>query len=571
MSTPLSSIDRRELALFLLFAFAVLAVGIGFRAPWPSDEPRFVLVAQQMWASGDWLFPHRGHELYADKPPVYFWLLNLAYAGVRDWGIAFLLPSLLAALGTLLLTADLARRLWTPRAGLFAAAAVLCAVQFTYQSKRAQIDPVLVFLVTLSCYGLLRHLLVASSRRWFAAGCFAAGLGVATKGVGFLPLLMLVPYAWMRRRAWNGLVATSGGSMRTSAWGVLALLAGVGLWFVPMLATALTSGDPEHAAYLHELLYRQTATRYLDAWHHTQPVWYFAEVVVFFWLPFSLMLPWLASPWRDAWRRRDARVVLPLAWVFIVIAFFSASPGKRDMYILPALPMLALAAAPFLPAILERRGPRRALVAFFGLLGALFAVAGLWALLGTPSFAAKLQLSRGITDDETLRAWKVLATMGCTMLVGLAVLRSKRALAATALSVFILWSGYAVGIAPALDTESSGRGLMTRARAAADTDATIGLVGWSEDMLLQARGPVEEFGFKAELRTQWRDALAWLRTAPASRRVLAAAESLPACAGPGREVGSSREDWRLLDADALQSCPADPHAPDDARARQPDE
>jgi 4-amino-4-deoxy-L-arabinose transferase-like glycosyltransferase len=66
----LSSDQRRELWWFFAIAFVVLAAGIGLRDPWPADEPRFVLVAKQMWDSGDWLFPHRGAELYADKPPL---------------------------------------------------------------------------------------------------------------------------------------------------------------------------------------------------------------------------------------------------------------------------------------------------------------------------------------------------------------------------------------------------------------------------------------------------------------------------------------------------------------------
>jgi 4-amino-4-deoxy-L-arabinose transferase-like glycosyltransferase len=67
---PLWQSDARlELALFALFALLVLGLGLGLRDPWPSDEPRFALVARTMVEHGQWLFPHRGDELYADKPP----------------------------------------------------------------------------------------------------------------------------------------------------------------------------------------------------------------------------------------------------------------------------------------------------------------------------------------------------------------------------------------------------------------------------------------------------------------------------------------------------------------------
>ncbi|MEJ7746857.1 MAG: glycosyltransferase family 39 protein, partial [Luteimonas sp.] len=338
--------QRRQFLWFFGIAFIVLAAGIGLRDPWPADEPRFVLVARQMWDSGEWLFPHRGRELYPDKPPLYFWLLGAAYAVVRSWRWAFLLPSLLAALATLALTYDLGRRLWSHRTGMWAATAVMFAAQFVYHAKRAQIDPVVTCFITLGVYGILRHILLGPNWRWYWLGCFAAGLGVISKGVGFLALLALLPYAWMRWRGWNGLTPPARGNGGRWALGALAFLAAIAVWFVPMLATALAGGDPEHRAYLDELLFRQTATRYVNAWHHHAPWWYFLGVIAGFWLPFSLALPALAPRWRDAWCTRDARVWLPLAWALLVLLFFSASPGKRDMYILPMLPMVALAAAP---------------------------------------------------------------------------------------------------------------------------------------------------------------------------------------------------------------------------------
>src|ERR1700761_9448804 len=132
--------SRRELWLFLLFALVILAAGIGLRDPWPSDEPRFALAAKQMVESGDWLFPQRGRELYSDKPPMLFWSEAAAYEVTRSWRVAFLLPSLIAGLVTLALTYQLGRRWWSPRAGLYAAIAVLFVFQFMYQVKRAQID-----------------------------------------------------------------------------------------------------------------------------------------------------------------------------------------------------------------------------------------------------------------------------------------------------------------------------------------------------------------------------------------------------------------------------------------------
>ncbi len=546
----LSADQRRELWWFFAIAFVVLAAGIGLRAPWPADEPRFVLVARQMWESGDWLFPHRGSELYADKPPLYFWLLGLAYALVRDWTWAFLLPSLAAALATLALTYDLARRLWSHRAGLWAAIGVLACAQFLYQAKRAQIDPTVVAFITLGTYGIARHLLLGPQWRWYWIGCFAAGLGVISKGVGFLALLMLVPYAAMRLRRWPLPPLGIGNGWRWSA-GALFFLGAIALWFAPMLLTALTSGDPEHRAYVHELLFRQTATRYTSAWHHTQPPWYFLGVIAGFWLPFSLALPWLLPRWRDALRARDARVWLPLAWSLLVLAFFTASPGKRDMYILPMLPMVAVAAGTYLEGIAGARRFRALLAIVVAVIALTLLAAGVAALTGEPGFERRIEAERGLPPGADALWWLLSATGASMLAIQTALHRAPLpgAGAALALLVVLLFGGTAV----LLDDENSARGVMRRARDMAG-DAQMGLVAWREQNLLQAVGPVVDFGFRRPVDAQLRAGIAWMREQPRSRRLFLLDEAMDDCVLRDRaqRVGTAnRRDWYLLDASAI--------------------
>ncbi|PSD23717.1 hypothetical protein C7E18_23200, partial [Stenotrophomonas maltophilia] len=44
------------------------------------------------------------------------------------------------------------------------------------QAKKAQIDPLLLLFITLANYGLLRHLLLGPSWRWWWLGWFFAGI-----------------------------------------------------------------------------------------------------------------------------------------------------------------------------------------------------------------------------------------------------------------------------------------------------------------------------------------------------------------------------------------------------------
>jgi 4-amino-4-deoxy-L-arabinose transferase-like glycosyltransferase len=339
--------------------------------------------------------------------------------------------------------------------------------------------------------------------------------------------------------------------------GGLAFLAAIGLWLVPMVIVALTSGDPEHRAYLDDLLFRQTATRYVSAWHHHQPFWYYGEVILLFWLPFSLFIPWLIGRWRDAWRQRDARVWWPLLWALLVLVFFTASAGKRDMYILPALPALALSAAPFMAAIAQRRGLRWLLFSLAALIGVLFLGAGLAALLANPGFELKLEAQRGLTAADADRVWLAAAAMGALILVAAAWTRVHRAVTLMLVTVAIVWIGYGVLLAPQLDGESSGRDLMRQARIEAGADTAIGLVAWREQQLLQAVGPTEEFGFKAPVDVQWQRGLAWLREDPPGRVLMVQADALPDCVDrtSAHSLGvANRRSWWLLDMGSLGSC-----------------
>jgi 4-amino-4-deoxy-L-arabinose transferase-like glycosyltransferase len=550
----LDTSESRERWLFWLTALLVLGGGFGLRDPWPADEPRFALVATQMVETGQWLFPMRGDELYPDKPPLFMWLQAVFYALTGELRVAFLLPSLLAALGTLWLVRDLGARLWNTQAGAYAAWALLFTVQFTFQARRAQIDPLLVFWVTLSMYAFLRHLLRGSDWRLWALGWFAAGLGVISKGVGVIALLVLLPAAYAHWRRWPGIEPPG----RKFWIGPLALLAPILAWLVPMLWTAHASGDPALQAYADNILLRQTAQRYADPWHHHQPFWYFGGVVLTQWLPTVLALPWAIRPWRDALRAHDARVLLPLAWVVLVVLFFSLSAGKREVYVLPALPMLCIALGPWLPAIVERAGARRLASGCAAVLALVLALAGAAMLLGEPGFERRLVQARGLADGtDALGA--LLMSIGFIGLAALAWWRARGGVQTLLATLAALWLGIGLVGAPLLNDASSARGLMRAAGSRIGPDAELGLVAWKEQNLLMADRPAATFGFLQPPAAQLRDAFAWQAAAPARRWLLVESQALDACIERGRAIRvgvANRREWWLVPAQAACATPA---------------
>ncbi|MEZ5544074.1 MAG: glycosyltransferase family 39 protein [Lysobacteraceae bacterium] len=551
IATILPPQRSRFAAWALVLIVLSLAAGIGMREPMPPDEPRFALMAQHMVESGNWLFPHRGHELYAEKPPTFMWMQAAAYQVGRDWRIAFLLPSLLAGLATLAFTCDIARRLWNWRIGIVAAGALFACVQFGLQAKRAQIDMVLVALTTMALWALLRVLLLRGHKSLAVVGGFASGLGTVTKGVGFLPLLLLPSAMALRRFLAKGNALPSLAPMTILA--LAGFVLGALVWLAPMLFAVLGSEDPALHGYARDLLLRQTGERYADPWHHVQPFWYYAKTIFTLWLPGALLLPWLVPAWWNRIKRRDARFVLPLVWGVLVLLFFNVSPGKREVYIFPALPAFCMAAAPLLPALLRRADVRGVLLGWLVLLAIAAAAGAAFAWLDPHSRASAMALKRGL-DISVLQALAIsFAVLAAGVALVAFVLRRKPA-RAVVLGTSILWFVVGFGVAPALSEDSSGSVLMRRVGERIGMEAELGLVAWTEQVLLQADRPVREFGFKRAVEDQWRDGAAWVREHPSRRWLLVNAQALDGCAEREQTVAvgrSNRRDWVLVPAAAL--------------------
>jgi len=551
---PLAQKLRRRGAWLFLVIAIVMGAGIGLRDPWPADEPRFALAARQMVDSGDWSIPHRGREIYADKPPLFMWMQAAAHTVTGNWRIAFLLPPWLAALGTLALLYDLTRRVYTRRSALLATGLLACTVHFGWVMRGAQIDPLVTFWIALATYAFAREALVSRGARWLALGWFAAGLGIITKGVGVVALLMLLPIAFARWRGWHGLAprveppATRTRLLRIAA--PLAMLGAFAIWPLPLLIQNAAHPTPELTAYLDEILFRQTGERYANAWHHHQPFWYYAQVIALNWMPFALLLPWAVPAWWRRLRRQDARVLVPLAWIGLVLVFFTMSAGKREVYLLPALPMACFALAPLLTGLWQRRGVQRTLFVVATLVAVSLTLVGAAALLGHERLAARLA-----QYGPPVLAWVPFA-IGALALAAALWLRPRRGAWLWAATVALCWCVYGFVGFPLLNDARSARGVMQRAGAIIGKDAELGLVAWKEQNLLQAGRPVTEFGFKQPAAAQRAAARAWQHEWPQQRWIFIDADHLGECIDPARTrvVGlANRREWRLLRADAWRT------------------
>ena len=542
---------RRQTLFWLTATAIVLLLGIGLRYPWPADEPRFAQVAREMVESGQWLFPTRGGEPYPDKPPVFMWLSALAFTLIGDLKFSFLLPSALASMGTLLLVHDIGRRLWNREVALAAVLVLVLTPQFLLQGKAAQIDALVCFWITLGCYGLLRHFFTGPHWGWYFTAWAAMALGIMTKGVGFLPLLMLLPLAvWVK----NPAVGEAKVWRWTLASGLPVMLAVIALWLGPMLWQVHSHGTAEMIAYRDNILFRQTGERFVNAWHHVKPWHYFfTQAIPTVWFPLPLLLLVFFKPLL-ALLREDRRARVLLAWVGLVLLFFSISSGKREVYMFPALPMLALVVGALWLRVREGVAAARTGVFFQGLLCLLaLALAGLGVVLRV----APDKLLRKAPDYAELIGTlsTPLIAMGVALLVVLVLMRRRDLLERLAATTLTVWVFVALLVWPRVDPHRTPQQMMGQVEQKLPPQSELALLYFKEQFLLFSQRPLTHFSYLAPLEQQERNAWVWMREAP-QRFLLAPTDAALTCFDAARTVSlgeAHRREWVIYGAESLRT------------------
>jgi len=332
---------RGQAGLLLAFCFLIFFVNLGQWDLWSPDEPRYAQVSREMVNGGDWVLMHFNGKMYADKPPLFFWLIAFSsylWGGFTSFAVRF--PSALFGTLTVLLTFLIGRRLYSSRTGFLAGLILATSHEFAYLATRANIDATLTFFTTASffCfihwYGFKED--ERDARAWFkrlAIYGFYIGLALATltKGpVGFiLPLLVCLVYLMMQRD-WKSFKR-------------MKLLPGLFLFFIIVLAwyvPALLKGGKE---YFDETIMLHTVDRFAKGSSHIRPFYYYLYNFPGDFLPWIFFLPAAVVYGLSGSRTKGRKEFLfLLVWFAVIFLFFSISKGKRGLYLLPLFPAVSL-------------------------------------------------------------------------------------------------------------------------------------------------------------------------------------------------------------------------------------
>ncbi len=328
-------------ALVLALLALPYCLNLGSSSLWDANEAFYAETPREMIESGNYLAPAFNYQARPQKPPLTYWAVLASYKifGVREFSVR--LPGALAAVGTLILVFGMGRMLYSPFAGLAAAAICSTTPRFFVVTRKLPIDALLLFWLAATAFCIVRAITARSRRSWLAAYA-CAGLGFMTKG----PVAVVIPAGalllwglWSRRSVLRQTRPLAGAAV---------FLAVILPWYSAIYVT--------HGwTYITPFFLRDNLGRFAsESFGPARGPFYYLPIYLADFFPWSLLsLAAVAHLWQGRKRHApfaDPATGFPLVWGALVLVLFSLSKNKQEYYIAASYPLLAV----FLGGMLDR-------------------------------------------------------------------------------------------------------------------------------------------------------------------------------------------------------------------------
>lgn len=334
-------------AAVLLLGFCLIAFLPGFTRipPVDRDGPRFAQATKQMIESGDYV-DIRFQDDTRYKTPIGIYWLQAAFVNVADAvGLEnatrrialYRLPSLIGAIGGVLLTYWAALAFMTRRAAILAGVMMASCILLGVEARLAKTDAML-FLTVVAAMGAMGRIYlgeggdeVGTRRRIVLPGIFwmAIAAGILLKG----PVILMIA----------GLTAATLAVVDRSARWMLALRPLSGLLLTLVLASPwfVAIARETDGAFFFKSLGQNLLGRVASGQdsHAAPPGYYLVLFFATFWP--ACIFSGLAAPavWRD---RREPTTRFLLAWLVPSWIVFELVITKLPHYVLPLYPAIAI-------------------------------------------------------------------------------------------------------------------------------------------------------------------------------------------------------------------------------------
>ncbi|WP_409188870.1 ArnT family glycosyltransferase [Bradyrhizobium sp. RDM4] len=383
----------RAVAFLVLCALLLFLPGFFTIPPVDRDEARFAQATKQMVESGDYVDIRFQEDVRYKKPVGIYWLqsaaveiasaLKLPKAELRIW--VYRLPSLIGAIGAVLMTYWTALGFVTRRAAVLAALLMCASVLLGVEARLAKTDAMLLFCVTAAMGAMARAYLSWQRAEdearppwsWPAIFWTALAVGILIKGpliLMFAGLTIVVLAIQDRDASWLWRLRP--------VWGLMWMLMLVLPWFIAIFWRA---GDAFFADSVGGDMLSKIGAQES---HGAPPGVYLA----LFWITFWPGAPLAAMAAPAVWRaRREPGAQFLLAWLIPSWIVFEAVLTKLPHYVLPLYPAIAILTVGALERrVLSRSWLMRGSAWWFAIPAAasIIAVVGAVMLTRQPAFVA---------------------------------------------------------------------------------------------------------------------------------------------------------------------------------------
>jgi len=315
--------------------FILLFIPIGmFRDFTPLNELKYLSICNEMISKG-YVFILKIHgEIYSDKPPFYFWLINLGKTIFKEHSMfSIALLSIIPSFLIILIMNKWVKNHLNSDESTMGTLMLITTGLFTISSFMIRMDMLMSLFITLSLICFYR-VYSNKSRKYEAYLIYLfIFLAIFTKGpMGLIiPVLSILIFLLTNKKA--GIIKEI-----KLLEGLLILFGLSGIWF----GLVYHEGGKE---YLYQLVYKQTVNRGIKSFAHARPFYYYFKTI------FGTFAPWtFFYLYGIIDSIRNYKVLEKIERFFLIIIlttfiFLSFVSGKLDIYLLPLycfLPFLSL-------------------------------------------------------------------------------------------------------------------------------------------------------------------------------------------------------------------------------------